>query len=168
VFCDSNGDQSLMPRAEALSLDLYDLVEVTQCELRLSEDAFRVRVELFRNRTKTSLYRASLWREELYRLQPTLPLKRGRPSHQPSDETIWVDWTAILRRCYQPFVARSSKNAQGLVLRDVEAWLRHTRAECGGDMLHTWAECAPRKSASQNKRMQLTRSAKAGRRGPRS
>ena len=157
-----------MPREKTSSLDLYDLVDVTECVLTLPDDSFRVRVELFRSRVRPSLYRAGLWREELYRLQPTLPLKRGRPAHRGSDESLWVDWTAILRRCYDPFVSRSRKRAQEVVLRDVESWLRHTRAECGGDMSHTWAECGAGRSPSQNKRMQLARSAKARRRGPRS
>jgi hypothetical protein len=122
-------------------LDLYDLVRVSEFDLGLGEESFRVRLELARSRSSRRTFRASVRRAELYRIQSTFPLKHGRPQHEQSDEMALVDWSGILRLFREPFSAPSVAAAERLVLGEVDASLCHSRGECEGDANHTWGEC---------------------------
>jgi len=53
-------------------------------------DDFRFRVEIVRIQDRKPRYRARVWRIEHYRIQPTFPQKRGRPSEEPCDELLLV------------------------------------------------------------------------------
>ena len=120
-------------------LDLYDLVRVSEFDLGLGEESFRVRLELARSRSSRGTFRASVRRAEMYRIQST--------HHEPSDEMVLVDWSGILRQFREPFSAPSVAAAERLVLGEVEAWLSHSRGECEGDANHPWGECRGRRGA---------------------
>jgi hypothetical protein len=128
-------------------LNLFDVAKVSESEVELGDESFRVRVEITRSRRTPGMFRANVWRTEYYRIQPTFPQKRGRPVHQPSDEIIWLDSTAVLRAYGEPYRAGSLAEAEQLVLDELRAWVRHTRAECGGPK-HTWGECPAGAKAS--------------------
>ena len=145
-------------------LDLYDLVRVSELDLALGEESFRMRLELARSRGRPHTFRASVCRAERYRIQSTFPQKRGRPQHEPSDELVWVDWSSILRQYREPFLAPSLAAAERLLVGEVTAWLCHTRGECKGDPSHTWGECPSGRRASQNNQMQRTAPGKTKRR----
>ena len=59
------------------------------------DESFRVRLEVTRSRAWPCMFRANVWRAELYRIQSTFPQKRGRPLHDPSDELVWVETGAL-------------------------------------------------------------------------
>ena|SRR2546428_2452913 len=120
--------------------ELYDVVKATESELVLGDESFRIKVELTRSRTRPSSFRANIWAAELYRIQSTFPQTKGRPAHRPSDELICVSWTSVLRRCGERFQARSVARAEGMILSELAAWLRHSRGECERKP-HTWGEC---------------------------
>ncbi len=124
-------------------LDLHDLVRVTECQLALGEDAFRLRIELTRSRQAPRRFRANVWRTDFYRIQPTFPQTKRGLLHKPCDEQVWVEWS-ILRYYHAPFAAPSVAAAEKLVLTEVESWIRHARAECGVSAPHPWGDCAGR------------------------
>jgi len=130
------------PKASARQevFELYDVVKATESELVLGDESFRIKVELTRSRTRPSSFRANIWAAELYRIQSTFPQTKGRPAHRPSDELICVSWTSVLRRCGEQFQARSVARAEGMILSELAAWLRHSRGECERKP-HTWGEC---------------------------
>jgi hypothetical protein len=121
-------------------LELFDVVRVSEFQLDLGDESFRIRLEMTRSRRTPRLYRANVWRTEYFRIQPTFPQKQGRPAHKPSDEIVWLDWTGVLRAYGEPFRAGSLAKAEELALDELGAWVHHTRAECGGPK-HTWGEC---------------------------
>jgi hypothetical protein len=126
-------------RADPLAL--YDLIRATECDVVLGDDSFRVRVELTRSRRSLRRFRANVWAAERYRIQSTFPQAGGRPTDQPSDELVWVNWSTLLRMGDTPFSAPSVTRAETIVLDELRAWVRHARGECGSDS-HTWGDCA--------------------------
>ena len=157
------------PRAslQPVGLDVFDVVSVSEADVEMGDESFRLRFEITRSRKDRRRYRAHLLRAELYRIQPTSPQSKGQPRHQPSDELIWVDWTSILRGYDTPYRARSPAEAEQRVLLETGAFLSHSRGECEGKEGHIWGQCGGSAPASQNNEMHLTRSAMAKRRGPR-
>ena|SRR5258706_16241547 len=57
--------------------------------------ALRFRVELIAVYKKRNQFVARIWRQEFYRLQPSFPQKRSRPTLQ-SDEELLIDETTII------------------------------------------------------------------------
>lgn len=90
---------------------------------RTDLDEFRLRIELFQDQSDPKSFRAQVWRTEYYRIQSTFPQhpKTGRPTDQPSDELILVDWSANLMGGYQHFESESVETALRKVLDDLEA-----------------------------------------------
>ena len=120
---------------------LYDLVRSVQFKVQLGDTADDLRLEILRSRKKPFKYRAALWRLEFFRIQSTFPQDNGVPSHEPSDEFIWVDSTTILRKYDSPFSARSIAAAEKLVLAEVMSWASHSVGKCSGRPNHAWPEC---------------------------
>ena len=44
--------------------EVYDLVKVTESDLTLGEESFRIRVEVTRSRSRPSSFRANIWAAE--------------------------------------------------------------------------------------------------------
>jgi len=122
------------------AFELYDLVRITESDLTLGEESFRIRVEVTRSRSRPSSFRANIWAAELYRIQSTFPQREARPEHRQSDQLIWVSWTSVLRRCGEQFQARSVERAEDTVLSELAAWVRHSRGDCERKP-HAWGEC---------------------------
>jgi hypothetical protein len=53
-------------------------------------DDFRFRIEILRASARKRQYQARVWRIETYRVQPTFPQKKGRPTDDPCDELLLV------------------------------------------------------------------------------
>ena len=123
-----------------VSEELFNLIKVTEFDLQLGEESFRIRVELTQSHLERRRFRANVWRAEVYRIQSTFPQNSGRPQHEPSDELVWVNWNEILRTCNKVFVSPSVARAGEAVFNELYAWIRHTRGECDSKP-HVWGEC---------------------------
>lgn len=122
------------------SIELFDLRRVVQFRISLEADSLEFRLEILQSRTKPARYRAALSRLESYRVQSTFPQQDGRPSDHPSDERVWVDWSAILRTNREGFAAPSAAAAERIAMHEIKAWVNHTRGTCWSEP-HSWAEC---------------------------
>jgi len=129
----SSGRKPRRTARHGVGEELFDLIKITEFDLHLGEESFRIRVELTR-------FRANVWRAEHYRIQSTFPQNSGRPGHEPSDELVWVNWSEILRTCNKVFVSPSVARAGEAVFNELYAWIRHTRGECDSKP-HVWGEC---------------------------
>jgi hypothetical protein len=67
-------------------ISIYDFGPV-----QMGSESFSFRIEIHRELGKASKLFAKIWRHETYRLQSTFPQANGRPSDEPSDETIIVE-----------------------------------------------------------------------------
>lgn len=107
----------------------FALVKTLVFDVEIDDaDAFALRLELFQDETDAGRFRASLWREETFRIQSTFPqsASTGEPEDSPSDELILVDWSHQLSRNYSDFGADNADAAVKTVLDDFQRWLRHT------------------------------------------
>jgi len=120
--------------------ELYDVVKATESELVLATNHSGSRSSSPAQELALHSFRANIWAAELYRIQSTFPETKGRPAHRRSDELICVSWKSVLRRCGERFQARSVARAEGMILSELAAWLRHSRGECERKP-HTWGEC---------------------------
>jgi hypothetical protein len=98
---------------------VYELVKLIEFDVNIAGDIFSLRIELQRSASNPKWFRAHLWREEMYRIQPTFPQDARGPVHEPSDEGILIDWSHYLDDDYRDFEASSPDKALRLILDSV-------------------------------------------------
>jgi hypothetical protein len=105
--------------------NLYKLVKTVEFDVALGDDSFALRVELLQDTVRKQAFRANVWRNEFYRIQPTFPEhpKTGRPQHRPSDEVILIDWSSNIAGEYSEFEAPGPAVALKTVLKDIRGTL---------------------------------------------
>jgi hypothetical protein len=115
----------MVPDEPRLSKTVFKLAEVREFDVVIGGDWFAMRLELFQSESSAHVFRARLWRTEMYRIQPTFPqdTRTGAPAHLPSDELILVDQSYYLGRSYADFEAKSKATALQLVMEDYQAFL---------------------------------------------
>ena len=121
-------ERSKLKRVRTGVSHVFALVRTVEFDVVLGDDSFALRVELFRDTTRSETFRANIWRSESYRIQSTFPQNpsTGEPEHHPSDEVILIDWSTNVRGDYAVFKATSPTTALNLVLEAVRAALDHT------------------------------------------
>ncbi len=105
----------------------FGLVTLVEFDVQIYDDAFSLRVELFRSLKEPGLFRARLWRDEHFRIQSEFPFdqRSRRPADEPSSELILVNWETNLLRTKPMFKAKNVDEALELVLMDIGKFLEH-------------------------------------------
>ncbi len=105
---------------------VYELLKVLEFDLDLGDDRFPLRLEIFRSLDDSCLFRARIWRTEFFRIQSSFPQEDGKPSHDPSDELILLDFSDYLAENYDDFRANSIEAAIDLIFEDLKHFLDKT------------------------------------------
>jgi hypothetical protein len=106
------------------SLPVFILVRTLELEVDLGDAPLVLRVEILEARHQEQLYRARLWRRELYRMVPSFPRGEDDEPSERTDDTMFVEWPELLQGEYDAIVAQSADAAEEKVLDD----LRHSLA----------------------------------------
>lgn len=94
----------------------YQLLTTLELDVAVAGEPMIVRVELFATTTKPRVYRARIWRRDMYRFRPCFPRdKRDQPAEE-SDESLFVEWGAIVDEGFDRFEADSPEAALRKVL----------------------------------------------------
>lgn len=106
----------------------FELVKTVEFDIQIGDVSFSLKLELFCDVSDTQRFRAHIWRLENYRIQPTFPQDKitSQPSHESSDETIFVDTALWLSKKYDNFQAETSDKAIQIVLDDLRFFLIRT------------------------------------------
>lgn len=106
----------------------FELVKTIEFDIQIGDDSFSLKLELFCAVSDTQRFRARIWRLENYRIQPTFPQDEitSKPSHEFSDETIFVDTALWLSKNYDDFQAETADKAIQIVLDDFRFFLVQT------------------------------------------
>ena len=115
----------------SITSPLFELAKTVEFNLEVAEDHFSLRVELFQDISNAQRFRARIWRLEMYRIQSTFPQNEtdGQPSHQPSDESIFVDTGLWLSQRYEDFQAETPDRAIQIILNDLRDFLVRTSVD---------------------------------------
>ncbi len=106
---------------------VYELVKVLEFNIDLQGiENFPVRLEIFRSLEDNCRFRAHIWRTEFFRIQSSFPLEDNKPSHDPADEEILLDFSHYLRDDYNDFNANSLETAIELIIEDLKCFLDKT------------------------------------------
>jgi hypothetical protein len=99
---------------------LFSSIAVYEFDIRLGEDVFPCRIELFRDTRNRRLFRAHIWEIELFRMTPTSPMdKNGTPLHI-SDEFLLLERSGKFGRHYKTLEASSPSAALATILADIQ------------------------------------------------
>jgi len=111
---------------------LYELANTYELDVRLGEDSYSLRIELFRNTETEGHFRCHAWELERFRLTPTFPMdENGNPTHV-SDDLLMVDrGIAHSETHYQlgDIVAPDVEAALEIVVDDLKRFLEHSTME---------------------------------------
>jgi len=109
-----------------ISSTIFHLARTIEVDLQIEDDAWPLRIELYRDSADETHFRARVWLLEAFRLQPTFPqTESGLPTDEPTDEELFVEWTYNLERDFDSFEADSDEEALDLVLSQIEDSLMH-------------------------------------------
>lgn len=88
------------------------MVEIREVKfsVQLDDTEVEIRIELLEDCKEKHTFKARVYRLENYRIQPTFPQKKGKPSHKPCDEKLWVE-DNFLWISEDKFSAKNSKEA---------------------------------------------------------
>ena len=110
---------------------IYELIKTIEFDVEIGDDAFELRVELFRVHSSPNHFRAHIWREEFFNIQSTFP--QNDKTHEPIDplssEIILVDYSYHLSGKYSHYQAENEIVALQMVLDDFQRWLKHVAGE---------------------------------------
>jgi hypothetical protein len=126
-----NAAMSLAIAHSSVTSPVFELAKVVEFDIEIIDDSFGIRIELFQAVSDANRFRARLWRDEFFRVQPTFPQDEntGEPAHEPSDEAIFVDSDMWLSGKCNDFRAETAENALQSVLDDFKNFLVHTIGE---------------------------------------
>lgn len=99
---------------------VFVLYRTLEIDVELGGDPHVVRVELFRAAAEQGVYRARLWRSELFRLTPSFPRDEADRPTEVTDDAIFVEWAELLEPDYERFEAASDEDAEAHVLAELE------------------------------------------------
>jgi hypothetical protein len=107
--------------------ETYELIKTVEFDVSIGDDAFILRVELFRVASDHNYFRAHIWRREFFYIQSAFPQddKTHEPIDPPSTENILVDYSYQLSGKYSHFQAESPAAALQVILDDFKRWLEH-------------------------------------------
>ncbi len=99
----------------------YACFRTLELDVELGGEAVSLRLELFRALGEAQVYRARVWRRDLFRLTPSFPRDERDQPTEISDDTVWVEWAELLEDDYERFEASGDDDAEARVLDAVEA-----------------------------------------------
>ena len=118
----------------AVTTPVYELIKTLELDIRLGDDSYTFRIELFVDTEHENRFRCRVWEFEMFRLVPTFPQnEQGEPVHI-SDDVMMVDRGIPRSRVQYPvedIVAPSVDAAVEIVLRDLKDHLDHVTTEQG-------------------------------------
>ena len=106
-----------------ISSTVFELVRTVEVDLEIEDDAWPVRVEIYRDDEDEANFRARVWLLETFRIQPTFPQNEaGGPQDQAADEEVLIEWTYNLEQDFESFHAESDTEALSIVLSALESF----------------------------------------------
>ena len=108
----------------AISSPIFRLLEVYEFDIRLGDDGWSVRIELFQDVAGSNRFRARVSERELFRLRPTFPQDAaGNPEHTSDDAVLVERPLSHGTTPYPDFEAADRDEAIALVRQDVIGFL---------------------------------------------
>lgn len=98
---------------------VFTLVRTLELDVELGDEPMVLRVEILKARHQKQLYRARLWRREIYRMTPSFPRDEQDEPSERSDESLWVEWPELLEKEYEQILAPSEEAAEDRVVDDL-------------------------------------------------
>ena len=104
-----------------ISTTMFDLVRTLEVDLEIEDDAWPVRIELYRDQEDDTHFRARVWLLETFRIQPTFPQSdQGLPQEDAGDEDVLVEWSYNLGEDFNSFAAESDDEAVKMIVSALE------------------------------------------------
>jgi hypothetical protein len=101
------------------TLAVFELVRTLELDVELGDEPMVLRIEIFRARHQRQLYRARLWRRDLFRLTPSFPRdERDEPTAR-TDDRCFVEWPELLESDYDEILAASPEAAEDKIVHDL-------------------------------------------------
>src|ERR1044072_859754 len=99
-------------------MNLLRLVETFELDVDLGPELnFPLRMEIFQDTRKPGWFRAHIWEQELFNLEPTFPVKRtGKTLRYKSSESLLLERATQLTGDYKYFKAKNTADALGKVI----------------------------------------------------
>ncbi|MEQ8452700.1 MAG: hypothetical protein RLO52_14780 [Sandaracinaceae bacterium] len=98
---------------------VFELLRTLELDVELGAEPMVLRVELFKARHQSQLYRARLWRRELFRMKPSFPRDDDDEPRERTDDTLYVDWSDFLENDLDELIAPSDEAAEERVLGEL-------------------------------------------------
>jgi hypothetical protein len=109
-----------------MSTTIFELLRILEVDLEIEEDAWPVRIELYRDKEDEAHFRARVWLLETFRIQPTFPQnEQGLPQDEVADEDVLVEWSYNLSEDFNSFSAESEEEALQQILGALEEFAAH-------------------------------------------
>lgn len=111
----------------AIKTNLLRLVETFELDVNLGPELnFPLRMEIFQDTGKRGWFRAHVWEQESFNLEPTFPVKRnGKTLRYKSSESLLLERATQLTGDYKYFKAKNAADALGKVIKDLKGRLAH-------------------------------------------
>lgn len=97
----------------------FVLVRTLELDVELGDEPMVLRVEIFEARHRKQLYRARLWRRDLYRMTPSFPRDETDEPTERTDDTVFVEWPELLEGDYDEIIAPNAEAAEERVVDDL-------------------------------------------------
>ena len=102
------------------------LVAIYECDLEFSSDwAFPLRLELFKDTERRGWFRAHVWEQESFNIQPTFQVGTKTKRRYQSTEQLLLERSTQLSGQYNYVKARSENHAIAKVVEDLKERLAH-------------------------------------------
>lgn len=98
---------------------VFTLVRTLELDVELGREPLVLRVEILKARHQKQLYRARLWRRELYRLTPSFPHDGDDEPSEQTDDSVFVEWPELLEGEYETIIASSDDAAEEKIVDDL-------------------------------------------------
>ncbi len=106
---------------------VFECIATYEIDVAFGDEEFPTRIELFRDVSEPTGYRAYIWQLEMYRIQSTFPRdESGRvPLDGPSDEGLLIERTHLAKPDLSYFRATSDEEAREHVVSSLRQFLDH-------------------------------------------
>ncbi|HJL14204.1 MAG TPA: hypothetical protein RMH99_01040 [Sandaracinaceae bacterium LLY-WYZ-13_1] len=98
---------------------VFELVRTIELDVALGDEPMTLRLEILRARHQKQLYRARLWRLDLFRQTPSFPRDEEDEPSERSDDSLFVEWGDLLDGDYDELIAPNAEAAEERVLADL-------------------------------------------------
>ncbi|MEC7520621.1 MAG: hypothetical protein VYE22_12180 [Myxococcota bacterium] len=98
---------------------IFERVRTLELDVELGGEPMTLRLELFKARHQAQLYRARLWRRELFRMTPSFPRDDDDQPTERTDDTLFVDWSDFLEDDLEELIASSDEQAEEKALGEL-------------------------------------------------